>query len=120
MKVTTGKIYDGRDASAGETIEELFANASVKIERIVSRSSSSPPGFWYDQEEDEWVVILKGRAVIEFDGGETLVVAEGDYVTIPRHLRHRVAQTSEDTLWLAVHSKANEKDKEVSHGICRQ
>lgn len=110
MKVTTGNIYHGRDASAGETIEELFANASVKVERIVSRSSSTPPGFWYDQEEDEWVVVLKGRAVLEFERGETMVVAEGGHVTIPRHLRHRVVETSAETLWLAVHAKAIEKD----------
>jgi cupin 2 domain-containing protein len=110
VKARTGKIDDRTNPAAGETIDELFANASVKIERIVSHSHSSPPGFWYDQDEDEWVIVLKGRGVVEFEDGETMVVAEGDYVTIPRHLRHRVVETSEETLWLAVHAKANETD----------
>lgn len=109
MKPRSGNIYERAEPSTGEAFRELFSNLSVKIERIVSRSHSSPPGFWYDQEQDEWVVVLKGRAVLEFEGGETMVVAEGDYVTIPSHLRHRIVETSEETLWLAVHAKANEK-----------
>jgi cupin 2 domain-containing protein len=109
VKAQRGNIYRGAGPTAGEGFHELFSNSSVKIERIVSRSHSSPPGFWYDQNQDEWVIVLKGRAVLEFDGGETMVVAEGDYVTIPRHLRHRVAETSEETLWVAVHAKADEK-----------
>jgi cupin 2 domain-containing protein len=86
MKARTGKIDDRITAAAGETIDELFTNASVKIERIVSHYHSSPPGFWYDQDEDEWVIVLKGRGVLEFEDGERMLVGVGDYVTIPRHL----------------------------------
>ena len=54
--------------------------------------------------------MLKGRGVLEFEDGERMVIGVGDYVTIPRHLRHRVVETSADMLWLAVHAKANETD----------
>jgi len=83
----------------------LFENPSSRIERIVSRSHSSPPGFWYDQEWDEWVIVLRGSATLEFAGGERVALQEGDHLTIPRHLKHRVARTGAKTVWLAVHVK---------------
>ena len=89
-------------ASTEESLS-LFENPSVKIERIVSRSYSSPSGFWYDQDEEEWVMVVRGEAVLEFEGGELVCMKEGDYVTIPRHVKHRVRQTSPETIWLAVH-----------------
>ena len=81
----------------------LFEKPSIKIERIVSESYSSPAGFWYEQDEDEWVVVVRGKATLEFEGGELVRMQEGDYVTIPRHVRHRVQQTDPKTIWLAVH-----------------
>ena len=90
-------------ANGGEKFLTLFENTSVKIERIVSHAQASPTGFWYDQEEDEWVSVLRGTATLEFAGGELLELKEGDYLMIPRHARHRVARTSEETIWLAVH-----------------
>jgi cupin 2 domain-containing protein len=89
-------------ASTEESLS-LFENPSVKIERIASRSYSSPPGFWYDQDEDEWVMVMRGEATLEFEGGELVRMKEGDYVTIPRHVKHRVQQTDLKTIWLAVH-----------------
>jgi cupin 2 domain-containing protein len=80
----------------------LFEKPSIKIERIVSESYSSPAGFWYDQDEDEWVVVVRGKATLEFEGGELVRMKEGDHVTIPRHARHRVQQTDPKTIWLAV------------------
>jgi cupin 2 domain-containing protein len=77
----------------------------VKIERIVSRSHSSPPGFWYDPTEDEWAMVVRGTAALEFAAGEIVEMQEGDYVIIPRGVRHRVACTSANTVWLAVHLK---------------
>jgi cupin 2 domain-containing protein len=91
------------ELSSSEHSQSLFENPSVKIERIVSQSSNSPPGFWYDQDEDEWVIVVRGEATLEFEGGELVRMNEGDYVTIPRHVRHRVQQTSPETIWLAVH-----------------
>jgi len=105
VKPRVGNIYDGPKPLEGEDCRELFANPSVKIERIVSRSHASPPGFWYDQDEDEWVIVLKGRAILEFERGEAVSLQEGDYLAIPKHIKHRVRETSEETLWLAVHAK---------------
>lgn len=95
----------GADAGQpdSEEILALFENSAARIERIVSRSHSSPPGFWYDQDEDEWVMIVRGKATLEFAGGEIVELNEGDYLLIPRHVRHRVVRTSESTIWLAIH-----------------
>jgi len=90
-------------AKSGEEFLTLFENTNAKIERIVSHSHSSPAGFWYDQAEDEWVVVLSGTATLEFAAGERVELRAGDYLTIARHVKHRVAHTSADTVWLAVH-----------------
>src|SRR5262249_12844801 len=91
--------------AAGEQFLDLFENSAVKIVRIVSRSSASPPGFWYDQDEDEWVAVLKGRAVLEFADGGVTGMAAGDDLRNSKHRRHRVRETSAATGWLAVHAK---------------
>jgi cupin 2 domain-containing protein len=83
----------------------LYENAAGKIERIVSHSGSSPPGFWYDQTWDEWVIVMRGSATLEFGGKASVQLNEGDYLTIPKHVKHRVARTSPQTVWLAVHFK---------------
>lgn len=102
----TGNIFgDAGNAAKPEEFLTLFESDTVKIERIISRSHSSPPGFWYDQTEDEWVMVVRGTAALEFAGGEIVEMKEGDYWLIPRHVRHRVARTSEATVWLTVHVK---------------
>ena len=93
------------DARRGEEFLTLFENANAKIERIVSHAHASPTGFWYDQEEDEWITVLRGTATLEFTDGARIELTAGDYLTIPRHMKHRVARTSEETIWLAVHLK---------------
>lgn len=106
MAVTVKNIFTHRaQASEGENFLTLFKNSSVKIEKIVSHSHSSPAGFWYDQAEDEWVIVLRGTAAFEFAAGEIVEMKEGDYLLIPRQTRHRVARTSETTVWLTVHLK---------------
>ncbi len=87
----------------GESFATLFENSAAKVERIVSHSHSSPAGFWYDQADDEWVLVLSGSATLEFAGGELVELKPGDYLIISRHVMHRVARTSEQTVWLAVH-----------------
>ncbi len=86
-----------------ELIETLWAAGEVRVERIVSRGHASPPEFWYDQTEHEWVLLLKGAARLEFED-KTVELAPGDYLDIPPHVRHRVAWTAPDepTIWLAV------------------
>jgi len=89
-----------------ELFTTLFEDALVCIERIVSHGHASPPGFWYDQDQNEWVVVLRGAARIQFEGKEALVeMKAGDFITIAAHRRHRVAWTTPDepTVWLAVH-----------------
>ncbi len=81
----------------------LFEGRDVRIERIVSSSQSSPADFWYDQSDDEWVILLRGDATLEFAGGELVKLTEGDYLAIPRHVKHRVRETGPETIWLAVH-----------------
>ena len=90
--------------TGSEDFLTLLENPNVKITRIVSHSHSSPAGFWYDQADDEWVIVLRGSATVEFAGGETIEMAEGDCLTIERHVKHRVARTSEEAFWLAVHA----------------
>lgn len=90
---------------AGEASEVLLDHGAARIERIVSHSHASPPGFWYDQDGDEWVVVLCGDATLEFEGGDLVALKSGDYLTIPRGVKHRVRETAPETLWLAVHLK---------------
>jgi len=86
-----------------ELIEKLVDTKDVRIERIVSTGHTSPPGFWYDQPESEWVVVLHGEGVLEFED-ERCCMVPGDYILIPPHRKHRVLSTSmkEPTVWLAV------------------
>lgn len=93
---------------AEELIEVLVENKDVRIERIVSTGHSSPGNFWYDQEEHEWVVVLKGAARLLFkDDIESVDLKPGDHINIPAHKKHRVESTtlSEPTVWLAVFYK---------------
>ncbi len=89
-----------------EVVETLLDTDSVRVERIVSRGQASPEGFWYDQEQHEWVVVLKRAARLRFeDDNDVLEMGPGDYVNIPAHRRHRVEWTTPEapTVWLAVH-----------------
>ena len=88
-----------------ELVEVLGESDSVRIERIVSTGHASPEGFWYDQPHREFVLVVQGRARLEFDDGESLALMAGDWADIPARRRHRVAWTSPDepTVWLAIH-----------------
>ena len=88
-----------------EVCETLLDATHVRVERIVSRGHCSPAGFWYDQDENEWVALLKGSARLAIEGEEDIEMTPGDAIEIPAHKRHRVAWTDpdEDTIWLAVH-----------------
>ncbi len=91
---------------AAEQTTTLLANENLRIERIVSIGQASPRGFWYDQDQAEWVLVLAGAAGVEFEGeAEPCILRAGDYVLIPAHRRHRVAWTDPEhaTVWLAVH-----------------
>jgi cupin 2 domain-containing protein len=95
------------DAGAGEVFTELLSRPGCRIERIVSRGQASPPGFWYDQDDGEWVLLLAGAARLELEDG-VVELGPGDFIDLPPHRRHRVAWTAPDqpTVWLAVHYPA--------------
>ena len=88
-----------------ESIDVLLKREGLKIERIISKGHSSPDTDWCDQENDEWVLVLKGAAVISFENDTDVNLTVGDYVNIPAHTMHRVKWTDPDTetIWLAVH-----------------
>lgn len=88
-----------------ELVDVLLENHNVRIERIVSTGHSSPKGFWYDQSEHEWVVVLQGEAKVRFaEKDEPIRLQAGDHINIPAHQKHRVEWTApnESTVWLAV------------------
>ena len=86
-----------------ELVEILAENKNVRIERIVSYGQTSPDGFWYDQDENEFVALLQGEAVISYEDGSVKLKA-GDTVLIPSHKKHRVEFTSVEPpcVWLCV------------------
>ncbi len=87
-----------------EIFEDILRTDKLRIERIISEGHKSPEGFWYDQTENEFVLLLKGYAQLEFEDGNKVELNEGDYLIIPAHLKHRVDKTSKDkeTIWLAI------------------
>ena len=99
-------LFGDLPASLPEELVEILAESPhVRIERIVSTGHASPAGFWYDQAEDEWVVVLQGEARLLFDGDdEPMLMRRGDHVLIQAHRRHRVEWTTakQPTVWLAV------------------
>jgi cupin 2 domain-containing protein len=93
------------DAKAAEIIETVLTDETIRIERIVSAGQSSAPDFWYNQDMDEWVVLLQGKAEVEFMDGRLIRLEKGDYIHIPAGEKHRVKKTSRRPvcIWLAIH-----------------
>jgi cupin 2 domain-containing protein len=91
---------------AEERIESLVDAPNLRIERIVSTGQASPSSFWYDQPDDEFVVLLAGAARLRFEQEDvSFELKPGDWIEIPAHVRHRVEWTQAEppTVWLAVH-----------------
>ena len=88
-----------------ELFEEIVAAHGMKIERIISYGHTTPQNEWYDQNRDEWVMVLRGEAILSFFDGDDVKMRAGDYITIHAHQKHRVSWTKpdEETLWLALH-----------------
>ncbi|ACA20724.1 Cupin 2 conserved barrel domain protein [Methylobacterium sp. 4-46] len=107
MPAPTANLFDALPppGTPDETVTALLARPGLRVERIVSTGQASPPGFWYDQAEDEWVLLLAGAARLRLaDEPEARVLAPGDHLLIEARRRHRVEWTSPDTptLWLCV------------------
>ncbi|MBN9523742.1 cupin domain-containing protein [bacterium] len=108
MTPPTGNLFAVLPAlGPAEEFRPLWEKPGLRVERIVSRGHATPPGEWYDQNADEWVVLLAGAARLTVEGcPEPLELRPGDWVLLPARVRHRVEWTDpdRDTVWLAVHS----------------
>lgn len=90
-----------------EAFENIIDSPSVRIERIVSKGHISPEAGWYDQEENEWVMVVQGSGVLTFEDGSVCKLSKGDFINIPAHCKHKVSWTdpTQITVWLAVFYK---------------
>ena len=98
-----------------ELFQTLLSNKQIKIERIISKGHSSSVNNWYDQIQDEWIILLEGQAKLQFENNTALLnLNPGDYLFIPAHSKHRVHWTDPTitTIWLAIHIYPNEYDHE--------
>lgn len=88
-----------------ELIGRIIDSENFIIERIVSSGHVTPENTWYDQNKDEWVMLIQGSATIEFADKTSVEMKAGDYLHIPAHHKHRVTYTSSGPhcIWLAVH-----------------
>jgi cupin 2 domain-containing protein len=87
-----------------EHIDVLLDTPALRLERIVSTGHATPPGEWYDQDRDEWVVVLRGRARLRIEGeAADRALGVGDHLLLRAHVRHRVEWTETPTVWLALH-----------------
>lgn len=96
------------DASKDEITEVILENDKIRVERIVSQGQKSPDGFYYDQNEDELIYLIKGAAKLHLiEANQSIHLIEGDFYYIPAHLKHRVEETDHKskTIWLAVFFK---------------
>ncbi|MEZ5197619.1 MAG: cupin domain-containing protein [Bacteroidales bacterium] len=98
---------DPIQSSGQEVFESILKTRDLTIERIVTSKPYDNPGDWYDQENDEWVLLIQGEASLEFSNNEVITLIPGDYILIPAHKKHRVKRSSEEPkcIWLAIHGK---------------
>jgi cupin 2 domain-containing protein len=99
-------FHDIPSVLAEELFTTIHAAKKFHIERIVSQGQCSAQEFWYDQNENEWLIVLEGDASIQFEGNpDPVELIPGSYLNIPAHVKHRVARTSQTrhTVWLAIH-----------------
>jgi len=87
-----------------EIIESLIDSNGIKVECIISKGHISPKEFWYDQDKNKFVILLKRSAKLLFENDEQIILSEGDYISIPSHKKHHVEWTDSETetIWLAI------------------
>ncbi len=88
-----------------EIFEDIIKTDNLKIERIISNGHTSPKFGWYESEQNEWVIVLKGEAVLSFENSDDVKLNTGDYLNITANKKHKVSWTlpNAETVWLAVH-----------------
>ncbi|MEL6725444.1 MAG: cupin domain-containing protein [Pseudomonadota bacterium] len=95
------------EPAADEAVQVIWQTPNMRVERIVSYGHASEDGVWYDQSDDEWVMVLTGEGVLEIDGDpQQRTLGPGAAISLPAHTRHRVVSTAADepTVWLAIHT----------------
>ena len=101
-------IYEvPQEVSQLEKFEQIVSGKNIQIERIVSTGQTTTSGQWYDQELDEWVILLQGEAELSYVDNTKIKLKTGDYLLIPAHTKHRFEYTSIEPacIWLAVHGQ---------------
>ncbi|NUN67369.1 cupin domain-containing protein (plasmid) [Pseudanabaena biceps] len=90
-----------------EKFEQIVSGKNIQIERIISTGQTTTAGQWYDQDLDEWVILLQGEVELACDDDTSIKLKAGDYLLIPAHTKHRVEYTSVEPpcIWLAVHGQ---------------
>jgi cupin 2 domain-containing protein len=106
--IKTGNLRNGLPVRPlpDEVVDLLVERSGLRIERIVSTGQVMPEGQWYDQETDEWVLLVQGAARLRIEGErEDRALSQGDWILLPAHCRHRVTWTRAEppTVWLAIH-----------------
>ena len=88
-----------------ELFQDIISKDGIKIQRIVSQGAITQDDKWFNQENDEWVIVLQGKATLSFEDDSDIKLSIGDYILIPAHKKHKVSWTSSDeqTVWLAIH-----------------
>lgn len=108
MTINAGNLFESiPDSIQKELFTQIIDGENIKIERIVSKGHTSPKSGWYDQNNNEWIVVLKGEARLSFKNGGDMFLVAGSHLNIPAHTEHKVTWTSPntETVWLAVHYK---------------
>ena len=106
MSIELNNLFQSIPENLDEEIfEQLIESKNIKIERIISKGHTSPKTGWYDQEQNEWVIVLKGEAIIAFKNEADIHLTSGSHINIPAHTSHKVKWTTPDqeTIWLAIH-----------------
>jgi cupin 2 domain-containing protein len=103
-------IYDVENINlSDEFFEDLLKQKGFRLERIISKGHVTESDYWYDQDEDEFVLLLKGFAKLLFEDNSIIELKEGDYILIPKHVKHKVIYTDKNnkTFWLTCYFKSN-------------
>ena len=107
MGIVTGNIFETPRTrpEVNESFETLLESKNLLLEKIITHGELKSPGKWYDQEKDEWVMLVQGNAILEFEDKKRIEMKKGDYQMIPAHKKHRVLETCKkpDCIWLALH-----------------
>ena len=103
---TVRNLFDvTKENFSNEIFERMIENENFVLEKIISEGHSSPRDFWYDQNKNEFVILISGSAKLQYDDGQITNLNPGDYLIIPAHKKHRVEWTdpNQKTFWIALH-----------------